>query len=208
MQGRVFFYGSAKEFEEKGLKDVFVTKKVEEKKPEVVLASPTVKPVVEAKPEPKPEPPRLIVEAPTPKKEVDMMKMKSAFLQAAEIRSAQDLTNSEVDMVKLRYDYVFSLNMINQLSSKLKTFTTREALAEMLAYDQLGTKKGPVPLLFIKFLVDFQDHQGLWNLVAVVGDKFYVSNDIDTKFKPAPELVQIKNDESTGRQWQLFILKP
>ena len=41
--------------------------------------------------------------------------------------------------------------MINTLSERLKTFMTREALKEMMTYDKLGLKEGPVPLLFIKF---------------------------------------------------------
>lgn len=85
---------------------------------------------------------------------------------------------------------------------------TRDALSEMMTYDKLGTKEGPVPLLFLKFMIDMQEHHGLWNMIAVLGDKFYVSNEIDAPFKPEPELVQLMNDESTGRQWQLYVLKP
>ena len=208
MQGRVFFYGASKEFEEKGLKEVFTAVKKDEVKPTIVLAEPKKEIKVEKKPEPVKEPPRQVVEQSTPKKEIDTMKLKSAFLQASEIRASQNLDRSDVDMTKLRYDYVFSLNMINNLSTQLKTFMTREALSEMLAFDKLGSVEGPVPLLFIKFLIDFQEHQGLWNLISVIGDKFYVKNDIDTKFKSQPELIHLKNDSSTKGQWQIVILKP
>jgi Ca2+/Na+ antiporter len=95
----------------------------------------------------------------------------------------------EVDMLKLRYDYIFSLNMINTLSVLLKIFMTRDGLVEMLNYDKLGTKEGPGPLLFLKYMIDMQDQQGLWNLVSVVGERFYVSNEVDAAFKPAPEQV-------------------
>ena len=111
-------------------------------------------------------------------------------------------------MLKLKYYYIFSLNMINNLSERLKTFMTREALAEMMNYDKLGSKESPVPLLFVKFMIDMQEHQGLWNIISVLGDKFYVSNEIDETFKPGAEYIQLVNNESTGRQWQLYILKP
>lgn len=214
LQGRVFFYGAAREFEEKGLKDFFVKEqpiKIE-KAPELAKDVPVVQ--LKKVEEPKKEPVK-VVEAPKvvepPKKEpVKEIKqpMKSAFLQAAEIRASQNLDQVEVDMLKLKYDYVFSLNMINTLSERLKTFMTREALQEMTAYDKLGTKEGPVPLLFLKYMIDMQEHHGLWNIISIVGDKFYVSNEIDAEFNPQPELIQLVNNESTGRQWQIYILRP
>ncbi len=208
MQGRMFFFGSAKEFEEKGLAEIFT----EETKPTLTPPVVAIVPKSEvAKVDPpkvvaKVEPTRQVVMAPQ-KKEVDVTLLKSAFLQAAEVRAIGNLDRVEVDMTKLRYDYIFSLNMTNLLSVKLKTFMTRDALSEMLTYDKLGSKEGPVPLLFIKFLIDFQEHQGLWNLISVLGDKFYVEDDIDTKFKTVPELIQIVNSESTQKQWQIVILK-
>lgn len=212
LQGRIFFFGAAREFEEKGLKDFYVKEqpmkieKAPELKPDQVEA--VKKPEVVKAPEKPVEAPK-VVEAPVkvPKKEITKP-VKSAFLLAAEIRSAQDLEQVEVDMLKLKYDYVFSLNMINTLSERLKTFMTREALQEMTAYDKLGTKEGPVPLLFLKYMIDMQEHHGLWNIISVLGDKFYVSNEIDASYTPAPEFVQLVNNESTGRQWQLYILKP
>lgn len=210
LQGRVFFFGAGKEFEEKGLTDLYV-----EEQPLVVVA-PVKQPtkaepktegsvkvaVVEKVPEKKPEPVKApsIVEIRVPQK--------SAFLQAAELRASENLPRVEVDMVKLKYDYVFSLNMMNNLSRRLRTFMKREALIEMMNYDKLGTTEGPVPLLFLKFMIDMEEHQGLWNLINVVGERFYVSNEIDDSFKPKPELVQLLNDETTGRRWQLVILKP
>jgi hypothetical protein len=212
IQGRVFFFGSGKEFEEKGLKDLYVKAqplKIE-KAPDIVQEP---VPVVVKKEEPKPEVKPVVVakveEAPKkePIKEIKKP-VKSAFLQAAEIRAQGNLDVVEVDMLKLKYDYVFSLNMINNLSERLKTFMTRDALQEMTQYDKLGTKEGPVPLMFIKYMIDMQEHHGLWNILSVMGDKFYVSNEIDASFNPAPEMIQLVNNESTGRQWQIFILKP
>lgn len=212
IQGRSFFYGAGKEFEEKGLRDLYVrdqTLKIEtipKEAPEVVKVTPLpevkVSKVEPKKVEPPPaiEPPKEIVEIRAP--------VKSAFLQAAEVRQGQNLSLVEVDMTKLKYDYVFTLNMINTLSQKLKTFMSREALTEMMAYDKLGTKAGPVPLLFIKYMIDMEEHQGLWNLLAILGDEFYVSNEIDASFTPAPEKIKLQNDDSTSRQWQIYVIRP
>jgi hypothetical protein len=212
LQGRVFFFGSGKEFEEKGLSELYVKDQplVIEKEPVVVAVKPTPVPKIEA-----PIVPVKIAEVKefaaepkvVPPKEIKKQ-LKSAFILAAEFRKFENLDRAEVDMLKLRYDYIFSLNMINTLSERLKTFMTREALVEMMNYDKLGTKEGPVPLLFLKYMIDMQEHQGLWNLVSVVGERFYVSNEIDAAFRPAPELVQLTNNESTGKQWQLYILRP
>jgi hypothetical protein len=166
----------------------------------------TEAPVKVAKVEPKPEPKKAEPKAPSI---VEIrVPQKSAFLQAAEIRSQGNLSRVEVDMLKLKYDYIFSLNMMNNLSRRLKTFMKRDALVEMMTYDKLGTSEGPVPLLFLKFMIDMEEHQGLWNLISVVGEKFYVSNEIDAAFKPKPELIQLVNDDTTGRHWQIYIVKP
>lgn len=214
LQGRVFFFGSGKEFEEKGLTDFYVKEqpiKIEKapKEPRVTVVTTPKKEGPKEK-----EPVKKVVAKveETPKKKESVKEIqkpvKSAFLIAAEIQEAGDLERVEVDMLKLKYDYVFTLNMINTLSERLKTFMTRDALSEMMTYDKLGSKDGPVPLLFLKYMIDMQEHHGLWNMIAVLGDKFYVSNEIDAPFKPEPELVQLMNDESTGRQWQLYILRP
>lgn len=210
LQGRVFFFGSGKEFEEKGLADIYV--KEQPFKVESLPKEPEVKPLPKLEPKAPAPAPKVAVKkevprAPAPVKEIKKP-IKSAFLQAAELRSTGHLDRAEVDMLKLKYDYIFSLNQINTLSFRLKTFMTREALLEMMSYDKLGTKEGAVPLLFIKFMIDMQEHQGLWNMISVLGNRFYVSNDLDTDYPTEPELIQLTNDESTGRQWQLYILKP
>lgn len=211
LQGRVFFFGSGKEFEEKGLSDLYVKDqplKIEKIPEEVKVTKTETAKKEEVKPEAKPA---VVAEVEAPKKlPIKEIKnpVKSAFLQAAELRSNGDLDRVEVDMMKLKYDYVFSLNMINTLSERLKTFMTREALAEMMSYDKLGTKEGPVPLLFLKYMIDMQEHHGLWNILSVLGDKFYVSNEIDAAFTPEPQLVQLSNNASTSNQWQFYILKP
>ncbi len=212
LQGRVFFYGSGREFEDKGLRDYLVkaqplkiAKLPEAPKPLPAPVIPAPAPKLPAVKQPEP----VVVEAPVRKEIREIRKpQKSAFLQASELRSSSDLDLVEVDMQKLKYDYVFSLNMINVLSEKLKSFMTRDALKEMMNFDKLGTKDGPVPLLFLKYMIDMEEHQGLWNILSVLGKEFYVSNEIDGAFSPAPQKVRLVNDEASGNRWQLVILRP
>jgi hypothetical protein len=211
LQGRVFFYGSSKEFEDKGLSEFHVKSqpfKISQSKPEALDET-----KIPEKTEPKKLDDKVVLSKVGPeikKEEVKEIQkpLKSAFLLASELRKTQDLDRVDVDMLKFKYDYVFSLNMINTLSERLKTFMTREALKEMMTYDKLGLKDGPVPLLFIKFMIDMQEHQGLWNLISVLGDKFYVSNEIDTAFSVDPELIHLVNNDSTGNEWTIFVIKP
>ena len=212
LQGRVFFFGSGKEFEEKGLTNLYVMEQpLKIATLDAGYLNTPATPVAPAVEVQKTEADSTAkVAAVTPKKTVVEIKQvpKSAFLQASELRKAQNLDRVEVDMQKLRYDYVFSLNMLNNLSTKLKSFMTREALIEMVNYDKLGFKEGPVPLLFIKYMIDMQEHTGLYNLVSTVGDEFYVSNEVDPSYKPELEKIKLINNAATNGQWQIVVLKP
>jgi hypothetical protein len=212
LQGRIFFFGSGKEFEDKGIQDLYVKEQpIKIEKLAEKIPDPTEKTVAKMEKLRHEVTPHIAdkattIETKTDRKEI-AKPIKSAFLQAAEIRLLQELEMVEVDMLKLKYDYVFSLNMINSLSERLKNFMTREALLEMTTYDKLGSKEAPMPLLFVKYMIDMEEHQGLWNIISIVGDKFYVSNEIDASFNPKAELVKLINNESTGRQWQIYILR-
>lgn len=213
LQGRVFFYGAAKEYEERGLADIWVKDQtlIVEKAKELVIEKPVEpKVVVAQKKKEEPKAPEIKVEPPPVKVVKAEMPVhpKSAFLQAAEVRKSQNLERLAVDMLKFKYDYVFTLSMTNTLSKRLKTFMTQEALKEMANYDKLGSKAGPVPLLFIKFMIDYQEHQGLWNLVSILGTTFYVSNEIDSFHKPAIEKIEIINDASTNNEWKIYVVRP
>jgi hypothetical protein len=208
LQGRVFFLGAGKEFEEKGLTDLYV-----EEQPLVMTNVAALRTAVVKKDGPQKvvDAPKVVVAPRTPEKPsiVEIrIPQKSAFLQAAELRRQGSLSRVEVDMMKLKYDFIFSLNMMNNLSKRLKTFMKREALLEMMTYDKLGTSEGPVPLLFLKFMIDMEEHQGLWNIISVVGNRFYVSNEIDSEFKPKPEFIELVNNDTTGRRWQIVVIKP
>jgi hypothetical protein len=212
IQGRVFFYGSGKEFEDKGLTNLHVMdqplKIPKLATDDVKIDDKLITPARNESPTQKPSAPEVSKAPENSLFNIKFAPKKSAFLLAAELRTEQDLGLVSVDMNKLKYDYVFSLNTLNLLSSKLKSFMTRDAIKEMKIYDKLGTSSGPVPLLFLKYMIDMQEHAGLYNLISVLGEEFYVSNEIDSEFKTKAEKIKIENGPHTDNQWLISILKP
>lgn len=138
-----------------------------------------------------------------PKKQVEK---KSAFYIAAIYRKRFENSQVSVDMGKFKYDYIFSLNFVTKYEQTISKFSSLKSLKEMKKFDKLGTNKAPVPLRFLKFLIDQNKHQNLYNIIQVLGDTFKVENDIDKKHKEL-ELVRIENSEETNHKWQLFVIK-
>lgn len=116
----------------------------------------------------------------------------------------KQLKRSPVDMSQFSQEFTFSPQVVRAISAPLKDFQTREALEDLKRFDKLGTKRQPVRLLFLKLLIDQEEHTGLWNIVGVLGNTFYVINDLEKK--RIPVVVELKNDESTGHIWQLTII--
>ena len=92
------------------------------------------------------------------------------------------------------------------MGPKIKDFSSLKSLKAMKKFDKLGTLKSPIPLKFIKFLIDNKLHQNLFNIINVVSDKFYIFNDIDPDNRKT-DLILIRNDISTNFKWHLKILK-
>ena len=67
-----------------------------------------------------------------------------------------------------------------------------------------GSKKLPVLLLYLKFLIEHKRHLGLYNMTNILGKRFYVLNDLDDEEEP--ELIELRNDEKTNWDWQIFLL--
>ena len=76
----------------------------------------------------------------------------------------------------------------------------------MRDFDGLGEAEAPMRLLFVKYLIDNNYHQGLYNLEAVLADKFLVKNDLDKKDTNLYRM-SIENSEQTNYIWQLFLHK-
>lgn len=215
LQGRIFVPGAFKEFEMKGLKTILgsrPTKKVEEKV--VAISKPT-----QSIPHKKIEVHSKInvidneaekvapVEAPKVEEKPKVEIKKTAFLSSAEVLESQGLSLTFVDMRKFKYDFIFSFKMLKELEEPLKAYTSLKALKEMKKHDKLGTKNGPVPLIFVKYLVDTNRHHGIYNMINTLGDEFHVFNDIDELNPYKSHLIKLLNDVTTRNRWQIIILE-
>ncbi|MDD0851562.1 hypothetical protein HBN50_00585 [Halobacteriovorax sp. GB3] len=206
IQGEIFLPGALKEFDDKGLKD-FIFKeeeKVVEKKPE---PKPVPKPL--PKPVPKPIPKPVVVVKPKPKPVVIKEEPKkielSTFEKAVAKSQKTKLARVAVEMDKMKSEKVFTGQMIEALKEPLKEYQTREALSDMKNYDKLGSKVEPVRFLFLRYLIDNDHHQGLYNIVNVLGKTFYVVNDIEEK--NIPVYIELRNDATTSHMWQITVLQ-
>lgn len=205
LQGELFLPGALKEFDIKGLSDFLSA-----------LKPPKVEPVIKIIPKPKPKPkpkiPEIIkpveVARPEPVKVevVEPEKPKiSAFESAVLELEQKNLHSLSLNMEKFKDDFEFTQEMIADLAAPIKKFQTRAALSDMKSYDNLGSVEAPVGLIFLKFLIDTENHQGLYNITTVLGDKFYVSNDIEKK--DTPVFIELRNDSTTKNRWQIILLK-
>ena len=204
LQGELFLPGALKEFDMKGLSDFLVA-----------LKPPQIEPVVKIKPRPKPKQVAAVekvkpVEAavpvavqmeiiPPPKPKI------SEFEKAVLELDEKKLESLSINMEIFRDDFEFTQQMVADLSGPIKKFQTRAALTDMKSYDNLGSAEAPVGLIFLKYLLDTENHQGLYNIITVLGDKFYVNNDIEKKDRPV--FIELRNNESTKNRWQIILMK-
>ncbi len=204
LQGRLFVLGSLKEFDELGVgNEIFKEIKVAEKKIELPEIK-TIKKMIKKTPK---STKKIIKNAILIKKKPKVIvKRASALHQAAKeiISSGEKII--ALDMENFKKDYIFSNEVLTKLHGPLLNFQKRGSLGEMKKFDQLGEKEAPVPLLFIKYLIDNDYHQGLYNIQAVLGNDFYTTNDLE-KGDSNLYRVGIKNDESTNYVWQLYLMK-
>jgi hypothetical protein len=206
-RGRFFAVGALKEFQDKGLGSIF---KEEVKK--IKIASKKIntnraEPKFEVITLPKFEKKKIIKPVVVKKKVVKEKIKKSTFLIASIFRKKFDLDKVEVDMEKLKYDYVFTLEQERSFKPVVERFSSQKSLKDMYTFDKLGTSKAPIPLKFVKFLIDKEMHQGLFNIIQVLGDTFHVKNDIDKNIKTL-EQITITNDQTTNFKWTIVITKP
>ncbi len=208
IQGRLFLAGSLKKYDEQGLKDIFFsnTEKKEESKPKVENKVAQQVPEIKKTVMPQKKKAELKVPAealPPPKK---VVKRKSAFEESVENLEKLDLEKAQVDMIRFKYDFVFTQKLIESLKTPLQKFMKQNSIREMKKFDQLGTVKGPVPLLFVKYMIDTNNHQGLYNLILVLGNKFYVKNNLEGKENLVRQ-VELSNNSETNYKWQITVVK-
>ena len=209
LQGDLFLPGALKEFDMKGLSDFLAA-----------LKPPTVEPVIKAlpipKPKPRPIPKPVVVEvkhvdvpAPAPPAVVEVVAPPepkvSIFEKAVLELEGKMLDSLLINMVIFRDDFEFTPQMVAALAAPIKKFQTRAALMDMKSYDNLGSFESPVGLIFLKYLLDAENHQGLYNIINVLGEKFYVNNDIEKMNHPV--FIELRNNQSTNNHWQIVLLK-
>jgi hypothetical protein len=207
-QGELFVPGSLKEFDEKGLEEFLyvsapIKTRAQEKKDLPVKVVQEIPKLTEVKNEaPAISKP---LEIATEMKTAPEVKI-SAFSFAVNEKIKNKVKNYSVDMNRFKKDFVFEQVQITKLRPLVEEYQGREALLDMKELDSLGSLKEPVKLKFIKFLIDFHYHQGLFNMVAVLGNQFYVQNDLEDI--ETPYFVEIKNDETTRNIWQIILTDP
>ena len=207
-QGSLFLPGALKEFDDVGLKKfLFVAqkplvipkiKKFVEDPVYVAVAPKPIPPPPPPKPKPKPKPIKVAFrQKPKPKK-------KSAFLKAVEKLVIIKRSKLDVNMSELQGDYIFSNQQLAALKGPIQGYQTRSGLQEMVAYDKMGSLENPIRLLFLKYLIDTKSHQGLYNIQAVLGNYFYVENDIDRKRDPV--FIKLHLSDATDFNWQITVI--
>ena len=60
--------------------------------------------------------------------------------------------------------------------------------------------------IWIRKLIDKKMNQNLFNIIMVLGESFYIFNDIDKGVKDL-ERIKLKNDYSTGFKWKMTLLE-
>jgi hypothetical protein len=205
LQGSLFLPGALKEFDIKGLSDFLIALKPPKiEKIKVVQNKVIPKPKIIKKVETKVAEKKIekaivpeIIEPEAPKI--------SEFERAVEELKTKDVNHVTIDMDKFSSDFEFTSKMISKLSIPMKKFQTRQALKDMKDYDRFGAKEAPVGIVFLKFLIDTENHQGIYNVINILGDRFYISNDFENKTKTV--YAEIRNDAHTKNRWQITLLK-
>lgn len=131
----------------------------------------------------------------------------SYFFQSCSDLKNLNLESLKLDMNRFKYDWVFSLEQIEKLNTNLKDYMTSRVLKLLRDQEDLGTNDGPLPLKFLKFLIDENNHESLYNVINVLGDSFYVVSEFDGEEHKVIQKIRILNDESSNNEWQIILLK-
>lgn len=137
-------------------------------------------------------------------KKIEAKKYELSAIEKAVLYFQVKNKSINVDMDKFSLDYPKMKKEFIKIQKPLKKFQTRKSLNIMKRIDKLGEKRQPFPLKFLKFLIDFDFHQGLYNILAEIGDEFYLLNDVEGK--KTPFRIQLKNDESTNYKWNIKVI--
>lgn len=130
---------------------------------------------------------------------------KSEFLKSKEYLKSNSLESIPLNMEDFKYDYLITLKLKDTLDQKLAYFLIRKNLQRLKDQDFFGSQKAPVPLIFVKYMIDYDKHKDLFTLIDILGDKFYTMNDID-KNDPNPiSSIKLENNIKTNFKWQIVL---
>lgn len=196
---RLFFYGALREFDELGIEVIKseepeIVEKVEkvEKKD---IEKKVVKEVIKEKRK------RVVIRKSFKIKE--NKKDTKTALEKAVLEYVKSKKPTLVDLEKAKSEYQFSKSLIKKFNGPLRPYQTIKALKEMRQKDTLGSIGTPFSYLFLRYLLDYELHQGLFNLQTVLGKSFYIIDDIKKVKKPVK--VKLINNKETNYQWKLFV---
>ena len=198
-QGMLFLPGSLQEFDKKGLKDFLFGPKTEPTATPVPTPVPTPTPFPTAAPIPTPTavPTPTAIPSPTPTPE-----RLSYFGRQVQRFEKEKLKSLKIDLEIFKKDYAFKKNVRVALNKQLGKFLKRKALNQMKVNDKLGTSVAPIPILFLKFFIEDNQYQALFNIIGEIGNYFFVFNDIDNKGKPV--MVELKY---LDKKWSLKLIR-
>ena len=198
-QGMLFLPGSLQEFDKKGLDSFLYTPEVK------IKPTPTPLPLITATPFPTAAPLPTIAPTPTaiPTAVPTAVPVKLSYFG----RQVQRFETKKLNRLRIRLnifkkDYTFSKKAKSRLSKELARFLKRKALRELRDNDILGTKRAPLPVLFLKFFIEADNYQALYNIIGELGNRFYVFNDIDKTGDPV--MVELKFQ---GKSWSLYLVR-
>ena len=206
-QGSLFIYGSLDEFETKGLEGFLFSEKEEvkniakkeskviEEKPQVSLPTqiPTLKGLSDLAME---------LKKASGIESSKVRALKSQFAQAEIKRFMSDSQKEPINMDAFKKEVVFSENLGEELQQKIYLYEKKATLLKLRDEEKLGKNDAPLPLSFLKYMIDFNEEQPLNNLLETLGDRFFVLNDLEDSAKII--YIEIKRETNL---WQISILK-
>ena len=202
-EGDLFLPGSLKMFDDLGLQNFLFSNEAPTpiptaiptiipavtKKNKIPMATPTVKAI------------RSIVPVPVVR-EIVLSAFESAL---SKLKSSVNVMEADLDMIKLKQEFVFGPRKKEIVRNLLKDFQTREGLQDMKNLDKLGSENEPMRLLFLKFLIEDNQHQGLYNIQNIIGKKFFLVNDLENKKEVIP--AKLLGPDENNNAWGIRLLK-
>ncbi|MCT4641954.1 MAG: hypothetical protein N4A33_06605 [Bacteriovoracaceae bacterium] len=205
-EGEVFSLGALKEFLNKGITGLYEKKKTTKKvvveaikkTPIIVkkLSGNDVKQIIKKRT-------KKLSRNKKQKKNMIRIKRTSAFEDAFISLKRSGQKNIMINMDKFKYDLLFTLKLKRVLDEVLKPYLKRSSLMRMKNDDKLGTKDGPVPLTFLKYMIETAKHKELYSLIHLIGEKFIVVDDLNRKKRVHNYMISLINSKKTNFKWQI-----